>query len=270
MNMPDQGPAVRQLFGSDADAYDARQYGVGHRTLIADRQRLVSRLLRDLSLPAGARLLDVACGPGHLLVDARSLGLVVAGLDSSAAMLRAARTRLQPAACLVRGDALALPFQSQMFDVVTCSGLIEYVPDPSPLLRELFRVLKPGHRALVASTNRLSPALILAPFANALRRSTFLKRALRVLRLPFDDMSLRERPFRLTFHTTGKLSSLLRGAGFETPAMYFFHVQFIPHPFDRLVPAAGNACVALMDHLQFLPPVRMAAEGLLAVARRPA
>jgi len=269
MNLSDQGPAVRELFGADADAYDARQYGVGHRTLIADRQRLVSKVLGSLSLPAGARLLDVACGPGHLLAEATSLGLVVAGIDSSAAMLQTARTRCPPSACLVRGDALILPFKSGAFDVVTCSGLIEYVQEPSPLLQEILRVLKPGHRALVASTNRLSPALMLAPLGNVLRRSAVMKRALRILRLPFDEMSLRERRFRFTFHTPRGLTSLLRAAGFDTLTTHFFHLQLVPHPFDRLIPTAGTACVALTDHLLFLPPVCFLAEGLLAVARRP-
>jgi len=215
-------------------------------------------------------VLDVACGPGRFLLEATSLGLVPVGLDTSADMLRTARTRLGEGARLVRSDAAALPFESAAFDAVNCSGLIEYIPEPLPLLREILRVLKPGRRALVSSTNRLSPALALSPFADTARRSVLARRVVRALRLPFDEMSLRERRFRPTFHTPKGLAGLLSDAGFEPPELRYCHLQLIPHPLDRMAPAAATACVRLTDRLLSVRPLRILAEGLLAVARRPA
>lgn len=269
MSPSDQGRAVRELFGTDAGTYDARQYGARYRTYIADRQRLVSTVLRDLSLRAGARVLDIACGPGHFLLDAASLGLAPVGMDNSGDMLRTARSRLGQRARLVMGDAVALPFGSCGFDAVNCSGLIEYVPEPLPLLREILRVLKRGQPALISSTNRLSPALILSPLADVVRRSAVARRVIRALRLPFDDMSLRERGFRLSFHTPWRFASLLSGAGFERTELHFYHLQFLPHPLDRIAPAAATAGVALGDRLLSVRPLQVFAEGLLAVARRP-
>lgn len=269
MTPSDHGRAVRDLFGSDADAYDARQYEAGYRTLIADRQKLVSKVYCDLALPAGARVLDVACGPGHFLVEAASLGALPVGIDSSGAMLRTAGGRLGEGARLVMGDATALPFDTCCFDAVNCSGLIEYIPEPTPLLREILRVLKPGRRALVCSTNRLSPALFLEPIVDAARRSAVTKSLIRGLRLPFDEKSLRERRFRLTFHTPRKLAFLMRSAGFECPELHYYHLQFLPHPFDRIAPSLATACVKLTDRLLSVRPLRVFAEGLLAVARRP-
>jgi len=230
---------------------------------------VVSRVYRDLSLPAGARVLDVACGPGRFLLEAASLGAVPVGIDSSGDMLRAASTRLGQGARLVMGDAMALPFGACCFDAVNCSGLIEYIPEPTPLLREILRVLKPGRRALVCSTNRLSPALILEPFVDAARRSAVAKGLVRGLRLPFDEVALRERGFRLTFHTPRRLISLLSGAGFERPELQYFHLQFLPHPFDRIAPRLATGCVTLTDRFLSLRPLRVLAEGLLAVAQRP-
>ncbi len=269
MTPSDHGRAVRELFGADAGAYDARQYGVRYRTFIADRQRLVSQVFRDLSLPAGASVLDVACGPGHFLLEATSLGFAPVGIDSSRDMLRTAGTRVGPGARLVQGDAAALPFASGAFDAVNCSGLIEYVPQPTPLLREMLRVLKPGRYALVSSTNRLSPALVLEPVVDAVRKSGVARAVVRGLHLPFDEMSLRERRFRLTFHTPGKLASLMSGAGFESPEIRYYHLQFLPHPFDRLAPGAATACVAVTDRFLAVRALRLFAEGLLGVARRP-
>ena len=269
MTPSDHGRAVRELFGSDAGAYDARQYGVRYRTFIADRQKLVSQVFRSLALPAGASVLDVACGPGHFLLEATTLGFAPVGIDSSGDMLRTAGTRVGAGARLVRGDAAALPFASGRFDAVNCSGLIEYIPEPTPLLRELLRVLKPGCHALVSSTNRLSPALVLEPLVDAVRKSPIARAVVRGLRLPFDEMSLRERRFRLTFHTPGRLTALLSGAGFESPEVRYYHLQLLPHPFDRLAPGAATACVAVTDRLLSVRPWRLFAEGLLGVARRP-
>jgi ubiquinone/menaquinone biosynthesis C-methylase UbiE len=260
---------VRELFGSDASAYDARQYGARFRTFIADRQKLVSQVYRDLALPAGALVLDVACGPGHFLLEAASLGAVPVGIDGSGDMLRAASARLGEGAHLVAGDAEALPFEDCCFDVVNCSGLIEYIPEPTPLLREILRVLKPGRRALVSSTNRLSPALILKPLTDAVRRSPVTRRVIRGLRLPFDDMSLRERRFRMSFHTPGRLISMLSGAGFGRTELHYFHWQFLPHPLDRIAPSLATACVTLTDRFLSVRGLRVLAEGLLAVAQRP-
>jgi len=270
MAQSDQGRAVRELFGSDAGAYDARHYGARYRTFISDRQEFVSRLFRDLGLPAGAPVLDVACGPGRFLEEAASLGLAPVGIDASGDMLRVAGTRLGPRARLVMGDAAVLPFESCAFDVVNCSGLIEYIPEPMPLLREVLRVLKPGKQALVSSTNRFSPAYILDPFANAARRSAVVRGVIRLLRLPFDDMSLRERGYRLTFHSPRKLASLMSNAGFEPPQVHYYHLQLLPHPLDRVAPAAATACIRVTDRFLSVRPLRILAEGLVVVARRPA
>lgn len=269
MTSSDHGRAVRELFGSDAGAYDARQYGARYRTFIADRQKLVSRVFRDLALPVGASVLDVACGPGHFLYEAASLGLAPVGIDASRDMLRTAGTRVAGGARLVNGDAAALPFAGGRFDAVNCSGLIEYLQDPLPLLREILRVLKPDRFALVSSTNRLSPALVLEPLVDAVRKSALARGVIRGLHLPFDEQSLRERRFRLTFHSPGKLASLLRDAGFESPEVRYYHLQLVPHPFDRIVPAAATACVAVTDRFLAVRPFRVFAEGLLGVGRRP-
>jgi ubiquinone/menaquinone biosynthesis C-methylase UbiE len=260
---------VQDVFGSDAEVYDARQYEAGYRTFIADRLDLASEALRGLALPVGARVLDVACGPGRLLAVTTSLGLAAVGIDGSPDMLRTARARVGPAAGLVRGNALGLPFRTEGFDAVTCSGLVEYFPDPLPLLREIRRVLRPGGRALVSSTNRLSPAHLLAPFTEPARRSAWLRTVLRRLGLPFGESSFRARTFRMYYHAPKQLARLLVEAGFERPELRYCHLQLLPHPIDRLTPAAATALLGVTDRFLAAGPLRLLAEGLLAVAVRP-
>jgi SAM-dependent methyltransferase len=104
---------MREYYDRRAPEYDDWYEGAGR---FADRPRpgwdeellAVVRLVASLS---PTRVLDVACGTGYLT---RHLLGTVFGLDQSAAMLRAARVQA-PAARLVRGDALALPFPDRTF-----------------------------------------------------------------------------------------------------------------------------------------------------------
>jgi SAM-dependent methyltransferase len=50
----------------------------------------------------------------------------------------------------VRANAAALPFASDTFDVVFCTQVLEYLPDPSAAAREIHRVLKPDGIALLS------------------------------------------------------------------------------------------------------------------------
>jgi len=44
----------------------------------------------------------------------------------------------------VIGDIMSLPFRSEAFDAVVCTQVIEHVPEPRKLVREVSRVLKGG------------------------------------------------------------------------------------------------------------------------------
>ncbi len=104
---------------------------------------------------AGARVLEIGCGPGHLSSRlARDHGLVVVGVDLDAAMLEKARAhaaRLEGASppTFIVGDAAALPFAAGSFDLVISTLSLHHWDDPSAALREIARVLRPEGRALI-------------------------------------------------------------------------------------------------------------------------
>lgn len=93
----------------------------------------------------GDRVLDLACGDGWLLelLLARS-AREVTGVDMSPDELAAARTRLGHRAHLVEGQARALPFSDESFDLVTCHLALMLMDAPDAVVAEVRRVLRPG------------------------------------------------------------------------------------------------------------------------------
>ncbi len=102
---------------------------------------------RDL---AGARILEVGAGSGRDSLNLAELGARVTVLDYSPSALRVVATHDKAGKLsLSRGDALALPFPDDSFDIVFHQGLLEHFRDPRHLLAENARVLKPGGLLLV-------------------------------------------------------------------------------------------------------------------------
>jgi ubiquinone/menaquinone biosynthesis C-methylase UbiE len=100
----------------------------------------------------GERVLELAHGPGHLLVAMVQRGLAPVGLDLSPHMGRLARRRLAkgggPAVPPVRGRAQALPFRDGCFDSTVATFPAEFILSRDTL-REVVRVLAPGGRWVI-------------------------------------------------------------------------------------------------------------------------
>ena len=96
----------------------------------------------------GFRLLDVGCGPGTISIDlaGRVAPGRVVGIDAAEGPLEAAR-RAAAAAEVANvtfqvADAMALPFADASFDVVHAHQVLQHVPDPVGMLREMRRVCR--------------------------------------------------------------------------------------------------------------------------------
>jgi SAM-dependent methyltransferase len=103
--------------------------------------------LEWLAQPQGLRWLDVGCGNGAFteLVVERSAPAEIHGIDPAAAQIAYARTR--PGASLAQfrqGDAQALPFLDDSFDVAVMALVISFIPDPAKAVAEMARIVRPG------------------------------------------------------------------------------------------------------------------------------
>lgn len=122
--------------------------GAAYERYMGKWSRLVGEAFLDWLAPkSGLRWLDVGCGNGaftEMLVE-RCAPASVHGVDPSEAQLVYARTR--PAARVAQfrqGDAMALPFPDDTFDVVVMPLVIFFVPDPARGVAEMARVVCPG------------------------------------------------------------------------------------------------------------------------------
>jgi ubiquinone/menaquinone biosynthesis C-methylase UbiE len=130
----------------------------------------------------GERVLELAHGPGHLLVAMAKRGLAPVGLDLSPHMGRLARRRLRRAGLpvpLVRARAQALPFRDGCFDSAVATFPTGFIVDRATL-RETARVLRgpapaearSGGRIVVVAWARLSERDPLSRFIGWLYRVT--------------------------------------------------------------------------------------------------
>lgn len=91
-------------------------------------------------------VLDVGSGDGAIAALLAPRARSVTCVDRSRRVLAAARRRLagRAAAHFVRADAGRLPFPDRRFDQVLLLNVLNYAPDPAPLLAEAARVLRDG------------------------------------------------------------------------------------------------------------------------------
>jgi SAM-dependent methyltransferase len=121
---------------------DKHWWFVGRRRIIAS---WVEGLCREIG-KRRPRILDVGCGTGANLQMLAEFG-VAEGVDVSAEALEFCRAR--GLGRVRQGAAESLPYEDAQFDLVTGLDVVEHLDDDVAGLREMFRVLRPGGRALV-------------------------------------------------------------------------------------------------------------------------
>lgn len=129
-----------------------RQYAI---PVIVEQRR---RTLEALSPREGERILDVGAGPAFLTADiAQRVGPSgrVCAVDVSEAMLEVGQRRCAAAANVEfqHADACKLPYPDAGFDAAAAVQVYLFVPALEAALAELFRVLRPGGRAVVMDTD---------------------------------------------------------------------------------------------------------------------
>ncbi|RSD26497.1 demethylmenaquinone methyltransferase [Mesobacillus subterraneus] len=117
--------------------------------------------MKKMNVQNGASALDVCCGTADwtiALAEAAGKEGKVVGLDFSKNMLTIGEEKLKARelgqASLIHGNAMELPFEDNSFEYVTIGFGLRNVPDYNQVLREMYRVLKPGGMAVCLETSQ--------------------------------------------------------------------------------------------------------------------
>ncbi|MDN6640431.1 MAG: demethylmenaquinone methyltransferase [Tetragenococcus sp.] len=155
---------VQALFDRISTTYDTTNSAIS----LGMHKRWRKKTMEKLPLSAGEQVLDLCCGTGDWTIDLANVvgptGKAI-GLDFSEKMLAIAKNKIFQAevteqTTLLQGDAMALPFANDTFDLVTIGFGLRNVPDAFHVLKEMERVLKPGGMVACLETSQPENKLI--------------------------------------------------------------------------------------------------------------
>ena len=200
---PEKTRAVRQMFDRIADRYDLVNRVMTFGLDVGWRRRAV----RELHLPGGSLVADLACGTGDLCNELLHAGYRAVGFDFSRGMLARATT----AAPLAEADVLRLPLADASVHGATCGFALRNVTELDGLFAETARVVRPGGRAVFLEASE--------PERGALRAgySLYFKRIVPLIGGALSDReAYRYLPASMAYlPPPTRLVEMLEGAGFE-------------------------------------------------------
>lgn len=139
-------PVPKLIDVYDDNYFSGAERGFGYVDYDADKEPMISAfnyyidLVNDLGLYNG-KLLDIGAATGFFIAIAKKRGFDVTGIELSDF---AARKGRENGLNVITGDLLDINFEPGSFDIVTMFDVLEHVPDPKKLIKEVSRILKPN------------------------------------------------------------------------------------------------------------------------------
>ncbi len=127
--------------------------------------QLAEGVVEWLAADRGERILDLGCGDGQLTQRIAASGAIVVGIDSSPAMVAAARALGMKTD---QGPAEKLPYPDHTFEAVFSNAALHWVRGQDEMLSEVHRVLRPGGRFVAEMGGHGNIAAIRVAFAAVL------------------------------------------------------------------------------------------------------
>lgn len=146
----------------------ARWYEKNTRKDMGQYRELAERL--QVGLPPGANVLEIAPGPGFLAIEmARPGKFHVTALEISKTFVELARKNaadMGVAVDIQQGNASAMPFAGNSFDLLVCRAAFKNFSGPLKALQEMQRVLRPGGTGVVIDLRRDTPMSAIRKYVN--------------------------------------------------------------------------------------------------------
>lgn len=140
-----------------------------------DRQVAVLNLIDNLALAPDSHALEVGCGAGFLSIALAQRGLQIQAIDVAEAMVELTRQHTKEFGVSEQlrvevGDAYALAFADNSFDLVVAVGVTAWLERPELAIQEFARVTRPGGHIILTHGNQKALHMLLDPAMNPLLR----------------------------------------------------------------------------------------------------
>ena len=124
-------------------------------------KRRAKRVVEELDLEKGDKILEAGCGPGYYLNLLARLGAKyqLYGVDIDEKALAIAKKIPNTKSVLKADLTRKLPFSTNFFDKVILSEVVEHIPNEKKALKEIYRVLRPGGKVVVTVPNKNYPLM---------------------------------------------------------------------------------------------------------------
>lgn len=134
----------------------AKWYAALTKKALKEFKALAERAAEQL--PPSSSVLEVAPGPGYFAIELAKLAdCRITGLDISQTFVDIARANAAAAKVTIdfrQGNVSNMPFDDETFDFLLCRAAFKNFAEPLRALEEMYRVLKPGGRALIIDLRR--------------------------------------------------------------------------------------------------------------------
>lgn len=140
-----------------SEMHKEAMYNLAQRTQKANKTIAVIKdyLQKNNLLQKDLSLLDIGCSTGYLTTTYSSVFTNVTGLDIDEKAIQHAQCENSSEHIKFQvGDSMNINFPENSFDAITCTHIYEHVPNSTQLLKEIYRVLKPGGFCYFAAGNR--------------------------------------------------------------------------------------------------------------------
>jgi SAM-dependent methyltransferase len=238
---PTRKRVVTDYFDDQSPIYFVEHYRKTDATypVLYLRHQYILKMLGNVS---NGKALDVGCGAGAMLLELHQRGWTAVGTDLSPAMIRNAGTLFAahqtPKPLAAVADIEHLPYADNVFSVVICAGVIEYLERDDGVLKEIARVLQPQGVAFISVTNALTPLWF---FETAGRLLGIWQKAVSLVKgVTFPKARV---------HIPSTVAKQASRFNLVEADRAYFHFTPVPFPLDRICPLLSRRAGLRMEKL---------------------